>query len=307
MKIELFIKKVLLYCGLDVRLVKKNQILSLEEIKEVNDNTLNYIQSLSENELNRRVKSICCKDPLDQINTVDISNTLNKEGIVVIPEFLSEDEINKTRHTISDVLLNVKINDAKREDHENDDYIVQRKIIKGQSYFDLSNNPKPVVVIRQGNDQGMIDIFNVDRLLGKLGAEIHKVFIKNWLVKLFQDYKEPVNPKNLNLYINHSITKTRGFHVDSNYRSIKAFIYLTDVNTLEDGPYCYVKGTHVDTPFRKVNKLLGEKEAPFTDHLDITPIIGKKGTLILADQSGIHRGIPQKQGSIREVLVMRYR
>ena len=152
----------------------------------------------------------------------------------------------------------------------------------------------------------MIDVFNVNRLLGKLGDEIYKVFLKDWLVDLLKNSNEPVNPKNLNLYINHSVTSTRGFHVDSNYRSIKGFIYLTDVNTIEDGPYCFVKGTHIDTPFSKVNKSLGEKEAPFINILDIIPVLGKKGTLILSDQSGIHRGIPQRIGSIREVLVMRY-
>ena len=120
-------------------------------------------------------------------------------------------------------------------------------------------------------------------------------------------YNFCINPKNLNLYINRSITKTRGFHIDSNYRSIKGFVYLTDVNRLEDGPYCYVKGTHVDTLFKKVNNsVIGLKEAPFVDQLNIVPVLGKKGTLILSDQSGIHRGIPQKKGSTRELLVMRY-
>ena len=43
MTIKSIIKKVLLYCGLDIRLAKKNQILSVEEIKKVYDNTLSYI------------------------------------------------------------------------------------------------------------------------------------------------------------------------------------------------------------------------------------------------------------------------
>ena len=153
----------------------------------------------------------------------------------------------------------------------------------------------------------MIDIFNVDRLLGKSGYIIRKIFFKDWLINLLHKFNKPINPKNLNLYINHSITKTRGFHIDSNYRSIKGFVYLSDVNSLEDGPYCYVRGTHIDTLFKKVNNsVIGLKEAPFVNPLKIVPVLGKKGTLILSDQSGIHRGIPQKQGSVRELLVMRY-
>ena len=305
MNINSIIKKVLLYCGLDIRLAKKNQTLSIEEIKKVNDNTLSYIKSLSVEELQKRVNSITYNGLLSTRSISEINSILDKEGIIVVPGVLDDSKVDETKKIIKDIIQNIKKSESSKKGNGKD-YIVQNNIIKGQSYFDLSNNPKSVVVIRQGNDQGMIDVFNVNRLLGKLGDEVYKVFLKGWLFDLLKNSNEPVNPKNLNLYINHSVTSTRGFHVDSNYRSIKGFIYLTDVNTIEDGPYCYVKGTHIDTPFSKVNKSLGGKEAPFTNILDIIPVLGKKGTLILSDQSGIHRGIPQRIGSIREVLVMRY-
>ena len=305
MTIKSIIKKVLLYCGLDIRLAKKNQILSVEEIKKVNDNTLSYIRSLSVKELQKRVNSITFNGLLSTKSVSEINSILDKEGIVVVPGVLDDSKADETKKIIKDIIQNIKKFESPKKGNGRD-YIVQNNIIKGQSYYDLSNNPKSVVVIRQGNDQGMIDVFNVNRLLGKLGDEVYKIFFKDWLVDLLKKSNEPVNPKNLNLYINHSVTSTRGFHVDSNYRSIKGFIYLTDVNTIEDGPYCYVKGTHIDTPFSKVNKSLGGKEAPFTNMQDIIPVLGKKGTLILSDQSGIHRGIPQRIGFIREVLVMRY-
>ena len=305
MNIKSIIKKVLLYCGLDIRLAKKNQTLSIEEIKKVNDNTLSYIKSLSVEELQKRVNSITYNGLLSTRSISEINSILDKEGIIVVPGVLDDNKVDETKKIIKDIIQNIKKSESSKKGNGKD-YIVQNNIIKGQSYFDLSNNPKSVVVIRQGNDQGMIDVFNVNRLLGKLGDEVYKVFLKDWLVDLLKNSNEPVNPKNLNLYINHSVTSTRGFHVDSNYRSIKGFIYLTDVNTIEEGPYCYVRGTHIDTPFSKVNKSLGGKEAPFTNILDIIPVLGKKGTLILSDQSGIHRGIPQRIGSIREVLVMRY-
>ena len=133
--------------------------------------------------------------------------------------------------------------------------------------------------------------------------------MKNFLIndyKLVNYRNTKINPKNLNLYVNNSITKTRGFHVDSYYRSIKGFIYLTDVNCLGDGPYCFVKGTQVENSLEKLNKIIGDKEAPIIDPLKIVPVLGKKGTLILSDQSGVHRGFPQSKGSLRELFVMRY-
>ena len=305
MNIKTIINKIFLYFSLNISLAKKNQILSSQEIERVNSNTLDYIKSLSFKELNERVNSITYNGLLSIESITAINSILVKNGIVVIPGFLDSSLIDESKKIIENIIQNIKKNKHfKNENAKN--YIVQNKTINGQSYYDISNNSKSVIVIRQGNDQGMIDIFNVDRLLGKLGDEVYKVFLIDWLVDLLKNSNEPVKPKNLNLYINHSITNTRGFHVDSYYRSIKGFIYLTDVNTIDDGPYCYVKGTHVETPFGKVNKLLGGKEAPFTNFTNIIPVLGKKGTLVLSHQSGIHRGIPQKKDSIREVFVMRY-
>ena len=152
----------------------------------------------------------------------------------------------------------------------------------------------------------MIDIFNVDRLLEAIGKTLNNFFNSEWLLNVINFTNEKINPKNLNLYVNNSITKTRGFHVDSYYRSMKVFIYLTDVNCLDDGPYCFVKGTHVDNPLRKLNMIIGDKEAPLIDPLKIIPVFGKRGTLIISDQSGVHRGFPQSKGSLRELFVMRY-
>lgn len=305
MNINTITNKIFSYFGLNINFKKKQQILSSEEIEKVNSNTLDYINSLSIIDLNERVNSITYNGLLSTNSIATINSILVKDGIVVIPGFLDSSIIDESNKIIENIIQKIENPNYIKNGHDKN-YIVQNEIIKGQSYYDLSNNSKSVIVIRQGYDKGMIDIFNVDRLLGKLGEEVYKVFLKDWLVDLLNNFNETIKPKNLNLYINHGITNTRGFHVDSYYRSIKGFIYLTDVNTIEDGPYCYVKGTHVETPFGKVNKLIGGKEAPFVNISNIIPVLGKKGTLVLSDQSGIHRGMPQKKNSIRKVFVMRY-
>lgn len=307
MKIKSIVKNFFLNCGLDVRFANKQvKYLDLEDIKHINLSTLNYIDSLSQTEIKKRVETISCTKPQD-INSIDnMRAILDKNGIVIIPEALDSDKIKEIRHQISQIIENVKTKDPLGTGYENDDYIVLGKKNIGNSYYDLSNYSKSAILVRQGVDQGMIEIFNADRLLGKLGHKMSNYFSSDWLINLLNDKEEKISPRNLNLYVNESITKTRGFHVDSHYKSIKAFIYLTDVNDMQDGPYCFVKGTHVDTPLKKLNNIVGNKETPLADPLNIVPVLGKKGTLIISDQSGIHRGIPQKKGSIREVLVMRY-
>ena len=307
MKIKPIIKKIFLNLGLDIRFAKnKIKYLNVEDISKINDNTLNYISSLSKEEINNRIKSVTCALPKSNESLTDVKNILKKEGIVVIPGVLNENIMSESRDIIHKILKDIEDRDLLAKGYENKNYVVSEKKILGNSYFDLSNYLKPVICIRQGSDQGMIDIFNVDKLLGDLGKILSKFFYSRWLINLINDKDEKIIPKNLNLYVNKGITRTRGFHVDSYYRSLKAFIYLTDVDCLDDGPYCFVKSTHIDNPLRKLNMIIGGKEAPLIDPLKIVPILGKRGTLILSDQSGVHRGFPQSKDCSRKLFVMRY-
>ena len=134
----------------------------------------------------------------------------------------------------------------------------------------------------------------------------------DWLLRLFTSDDAPLQAENLNLYLNRSVTSTRGFHADSHGKTLKGFVYLSDVHSLDDGPYCFVRRSHVDGPWRLEKQKISElaaatTEAPFVDVTMAVPVIASRGSLILSDQAGIHRGIPQAPGAERCVLVMRYR
>jgi hypothetical protein len=151
----------------------------------------------------------------------------------------------------------------------------------------------------------MIDIFNADRIypnLSSLRATLeHLNFQKLIGAKI----------KNINLYINKSVIKTRGFHVDCFKPSYKIFIYLSDCLKLSDGPYCYVTESNKPSVLREFNEILSnnlsenQTESPLFDFENVVPILGPAGTLIISDQSGIHRGFPQSLGAERLVLVGR--
>jgi len=84
----------------------------------------------------------------------------------------------------------------------------------------------------------------------------------------------------------------------------KAFIYLTDVDNIKDGPFLYIAGTHAKgkrknifpmnkyrkagymIPDKKIDGFLKDQNA----YGDIVHAIGKAGTVIFADTLGIHRG-----------------
>ena len=122
----------------------------------------------------------------------------------------------------------------------------------------------------------------------------------------------PLQPQNLNIYFNYAIKETRGFHVDSYKNEVKAFIYLSDVRDLGDGPYTYVKGSHAAGIFRRMNMALSSDlpnatEFPIVPFDEIIPVVATKGALVISDQSGAHRGFPQLENRERVIAVMKYR
>ncbi|MBL8644120.1 MAG: hypothetical protein JNK21_09305, partial [Rhodospirillaceae bacterium] len=158
-------------------------------------------------------------------------------------------------------------------------------------------------------DAGFIDLFKPevfcpalapvrDRILGGLPAQVAAAFVA-------LKYK----PVAFNLYINEGVVNPREFHIDSEVHHIKAFVYLTDVLALEDGPYCYVPGSHQERQIKAVNKLYNAAAGrAWTDMSLVDPALGvaclaPAGTLILSLQSGLHRGYPQSHTARRLMLV----
>ena len=78
--------------------------------------------------------------------------------------------------------------------YEDDNYIVSGKKILETAIFDLSNHSKSIIVVRQGSDQGMIDIFNVDKLLGELGKNLKEIF-NQWLLNSLNYRNTKINQR----------------------------------------------------------------------------------------------------------------
>jgi hypothetical protein len=92
---------------------------------------------------------------------------------------------------------------------------------------------------------------------------------------------------------------------------MKAFAYLSDVKSLDDGPYCFVRKSVRDDAWRRANLAITsltnvKTESPFVDLRQVTPILAPRGSLVVSDQSGFHRGVPQAANHERQVLVMSY-
>ena len=283
-----------------------NDELTLEDIKCINDDHVEYLRSLSVSELISRVNAVT----LDNASDYEFArNCLMRDGIIVVPDFVGVDVIDKCNAIDSKLSRYVSdfVNTGKRL-VENENFLIQKGLQKLKSYSELASYDKTVVLVREGQDQGMIDIFNIEYAFPD-ACLLRKAYEDSNIKEIISPSEFSISFKNLNLYINSGVTLTRGFHVDSYANQFKAFIYLTDVTCLDDGPYTYVKGSQKNSSYRKLNQeisrgLPSKTEAPIVNRDNIIPVLSSRGGLVISDQSGFHRGFPQNESNKRVISVM---
>ncbi|PQJ18522.1 phytanoyl-CoA dioxygenase family protein [Nonlabens tegetincola] len=197
---------------------------------------------------------------------------LSNDGIAVIEDFLSDDTCKEIRNKI-DHLIDVK-SKANWEDKEKSD---QR--IMGVERF----------------DKRFTDLFEVE--------------------KLNSIYAKYIDSKNMHGFImtnrvNHMENNSGsggGWHRDMmNRRQLKFMVYINDVSE-SNGCFEYLVGSHKPSMKRKLNSSL---KLPLSTYryskenitelnklgYNSTLYPAKRGTLIVFDSSGIHRGKPLSSG-----------
>tara|TARA_X000000950_G_scaffold263079_1_gene334967 strand:- start:2720 stop:3652 length:933 start_codon:yes stop_codon:yes gene_type:complete len=301
------------FLGFNFSLKRKNLgKLSMNHIDYLNDRNIDFISSKPIPYYQEKVNELII-DSNSENAVVEATKRLDKDGIFIVPNFIDEINSESICSEIENVVESYKQKLGDKIKYEDEDALIQTKPNKNQfkKYSDYANYPKPILNIRTGADNGMVDIFNIDNLLrDKLCSNLfNKIREDLFLNKFLKSLPKSLKMRNINSYVNSGITKTRGFHVDSYKNQIKFFIYLTDVMELKQGPYTFVKGSHKENPFRSINSQLSESlkiktETPIVNINDIYPILTKKGSLVISDQSGFHRGFPQTKDGFRRTLTI---
>jgi antitoxin component YwqK of YwqJK toxin-antitoxin module len=308
-------RKVFILMSRFFNLVKSKKIQNTEGLKELNRINETFINKLGKEEILQRCSEFTFAYPMTDADEELAKSLLKEKGIVIIKNIFSEDDIKLLKEEFSPYLNNFLEYKNKhiKDDSLSEKYIFHNSSKDAQSAFKKAGNSKSVVFFRDGYDQGMIDIFHFDRLLSNnLKCKLKSFFEEGLLKSLVSSINNKVKIAGMSYYFNKSVTSTRGFHVDNFNGVLKAFVYLTDVNDLSDGPYCFVHSHKSSNYIQKANKKISnslfceDTEMPYVNVNNIIPILGKKGTVILCNQSNPHRGFPQHKSSQREVLVTRY-
>lgn len=178
---------------------------------------------------------------------------------------------------------------------------------------------QPIANIRSRNrdtiNGGVVDFYFIDQAAERLGWQNLAACCAALRTPALAELIAAVSSARLthiNLLRNDSVRTTRGLHVDNLDNSYKIFLYLSDVPTLGDGPYAYVPGSHRRQDLlrreARLNALTGRNVTDahsFEGHAMALPVA--KGTAIVSCQSGVHRGLPQRAGASRSVLVAHFR
>ena len=271
-------------------LVKKNNIL----VKE--------IYSKNPNEYINKTKEFT----LTKSNVTSWKQIFQDKSIVIYPEFLDSSLIENISKKLDEIYLySQDFIQTKSNFKEFENIAYQIGDSKYDNHIKIKNFGKCLVLIRDDFDKGMIDIFNFQYLL--TNSELENILNKMTDLSSKIDLKSEW--EGVNVYINRNIKITRGFHSDSYSYRMKAFVYLTDVFTPNNGPYTYVYKSSLSRLYKIINKFLGiflykGTESLFFSKKSITPIYGKAGTLIISDQSEPHRGLPQTESGSRAILVI---
>ncbi|PKD16743.1 hypothetical protein APR41_08020 [Salegentibacter salinarum] len=242
------------------------------------------------------------------------TSILKNYGIVLIKNAISEKLSDDVFENFKKIQKDFKSSDRLIRDQVTETYYIDSEGLKFKTYQEKANYSKTIFSIRNGADKGMIDVFNYDYIDKKNSSNLRKVYENPRIVDLINSASEKkYSPKNLNIYYNQDIQNTRGFHVDAYSKGkIKAFIYLTDVKDISYGPYSYVIKSNTDSEAEKLNKTFAKlSDKKHTEAFcfkieNAYPILGTKGTLVISDQAGIHRGHPQAKERERMVAVMNY-
>lgn len=153
-------------------------------------------------------------------------------------------------------------------------------------------------------------VYGVDRLadsfklqgLTELPDKIAKTFYRADSLAWFQMLGHIVSTPN-------NLGSGSGWHRDSPFKhQFKFIIYLSDVQ-IENGPFEYIKGSHLKKSIESVASYLNVRSNKFRfdpqeidrlENAEVVPprtaIVAPAGSMLMADVRGLHRGSPLLQG-----------
>lgn len=250
----------------------------------------------------------------------DIASCLKKFGVVCLNNAVDSASFDVLNHKVDKLFSDIYASVKGAGDNDSGDLgelAWQRNLSLARTFNELLDYSKPIVNIRgnAGSDTGMMDMFNIQSIT-QLKADdgfrqLYELFTSGLAYQVIRSISS-FTFSNVQMYENESVTDTRGFHIDNIFGTYKVFVYLTDVTSKDEGPYCYIPGSHRLPYLHRLELRQTEKsgirprDMLSSEYLPYIRFIAPRGTIIISNQTGIHRGYPQVDGASRRVIVANY-
>ena len=211
----------------------------------------------------------------------------NDKGYLFLQKVYTIDNIEKINQDIRDFMNNnnIYVHLKKRHDVSEEKFFVNNTYSSLNSYNKMQYYYLPVIDNRGSHnrttDVGMIDIYNVDKLIPTVMNNIDINLILTILYKISNTKWKLLRT---NIQICSNVTNPTSFHFESTDKCIKYTIYLSDIINDDYGPPVYIENTqNMKSNFKNEN---------------IKKFHGNKGDVLISYQNGIHRKLPQKNTTV---------
>lgn len=219
-------------------------------------------------------------------------NDFSKKGCVFLKSIYKIDDMEKIKNDFFNFLDDNNLLEElnKKEDIRKNNYYVNNTYSLLNSYHKMQFYYLPVFDNRLGHnritDRGVIDVFNIHKLLPKISEFIDLDLILNILKKLT---KKEWKFQRINLQINNNVKNPNNYHID-NEEIIKYTIFLNNIKEEFGGGLSFIQESHITKKFS--NNL-------------IKNFYGNIGDVLISYQNGFHKKIPQIIG-INYFLVLNF-
>lgn len=213
-------------------------------------------------------------------------NEFTRTGFEVVPNFFSREECERL----------VKLSDSLLKP--------QAYRIQGDCYTTVRSEKN------DGVDLNVSQIMNIETI----DAGLKRLVDERVFQKLFEDrVGEAVEVKGVSIQIDGVDTVSkRGYHLDGTFPpNFKAFVYLTDVTIMGDGPYTVIPGSHRDVWKKAANDVVNTLRGwPSSDmryfyrDANSRSFLAPAGTMILSTQDLAHKGWHDQHHKARYNLIV---
>jgi len=211
----------------------------------------------------------------------------NEKGYLFLKNVYKLDLIEELNKDIREYMTKNNIYGHLKKRHD----VCEESFFVNNTYTSLDNYKKmqyyylPVIDNRGShnriNDVGMIDIYNVDKLIPTIYNYIDIELILTILNKVTGEKWKLLRT---NIQICSNVTNPNSFHFENIDKCIKYTIYLSDVLDNDYGPPIYIENTHIIK-----NNIKNEY---------IKTFLGNKGDVLISSQNGLHRKLPQQNKTV---------